>query len=194
VDLVRCQERIEHFRNLGVCRVQQICSLYLDPGHDHRQGSVVWKSHSATSRQILLKGGFDHLAQINGGKRILGRPTRTVQLAAQTGNDLVSESGFAATVAHSRKRFALFRELLNRLLYLVEMRMRFNRHGGESVPNHRTLFKDFRCLPRNAWPEIPARNPRSGNLPGSTSIVNGGGRGKTGRHYLDRRSRAIQSP
>src|SRR5437660_5801371 len=95
---------------------------------------------------ICFRTGVRHELESLSDLACSTHPARAMELAAQTGNDLVSESRFGATVAHSRKRPALPNELLNRLVYLVEMRMRFNGHGGESVPSHRTLFKDFRCF------------------------------------------------
>ena len=63
----------------------------------------------------------------------IGSPTRSTQWAAQAGNDLVTELRLCATIADRRKRFALFRELLNRLFYLVEIWMRFNGHNFTQI-------------------------------------------------------------
>src|SRR6266567_3750579 len=56
-----------------------------------------------------------------------------MQLTAQTGNDLASELRFGATIADCRKRFSLFREFLNRLLYLVEIWMRLSGHDSTNI-------------------------------------------------------------
>ena len=56
-----------------------------------------------------------------------------MELAAQTGNDFVSEFRFGTAIADCRKRVALFREFLNRLLYRVEIWMRFNGHDAANI-------------------------------------------------------------
>jgi hypothetical protein len=56
-----------------------------------------------------------------------------VELAAQTGKDLVSELWLGATVADRRKCFAFLREFLNRLPDLAEFWMRFDGHASRTI-------------------------------------------------------------
>jgi len=75
-----------------------------------------------------------------------------VELAAQAGNDLVSKSRLGATIADARKRPAICRKLLNRLLYLVEIWMRFNRHdSGNISAASRRLFQTILSALANNW-------------------------------------------
>ena len=136
-------------------------ALLAHPGHDHRQRFVVWKSHAASARQILLKGGFDRLAQIHGGEGILGRPARTVELATQTRSDLVSKSRFGAAIADAGKLSALFRKFLNRLLYLVEIGMRFDGHalGTISAGSGRSVQQVYHSLSGRPATDDSANKP-----------------------------------
>ena len=141
MNFVRCEQGVDDCRDFGIGRFQQVCGFHLDPGHDHRQGLVIWQPHAPTPRQIFLKSSFNRVAQINRGEGILGRPARTVQSAAQAGNDLVGKLRLGTTITECRKWCAHFRELLNRLLYLIEIWMRFYDHDamGISAVSQRVL-------------------------------------------------------
>jgi hypothetical protein len=89
---------------------------------------MVWKFHSARSRQKLLKRGLNRGAKINGWKGMSGSPARAVQSASQAGDNLISELRFCAAITDAREWPALFRKLFQSLLYLAEIRMWFYGH------------------------------------------------------------------